>query len=155
MYEPIGLEKFGDQIISTVGKANNDNKLTSLNKFPTLQLNLMWNISFYTSPLLVTFLYRRGYFVMESISTITKISTSIGLIVMVSMIMRGMGRSQSPSYARMIKAMELLKSPNTEEEGKRALRLFDFEFDYWKVDFDVKNIQRYSHLNFALFVCNR
>uniref|UniRef100_A0A1A9UTS3 AB hydrolase-1 domain-containing protein n=1 Tax=Glossina austeni TaxID=7395 RepID=A0A1A9UTS3_GLOAU len=141
LYEPIGLEKFGDQIISTVGKAINDNKLTSLNKFPTLQLSLMWTISFYTSPLLVTFLYRRGYFVMESISTVTKISTSIGLIVMVSMIMRGMGRSQSPSYTRMVKAMELLKSPNTEEEGKRALRLFDFEFDYWKVDFDVKNIQ--------------
>uniref|UniRef100_A0A1B0AR55 Phosphatidylserine Lipase ABHD16 N-terminal domain-containing protein n=1 Tax=Glossina palpalis gambiensis TaxID=67801 RepID=A0A1B0AR55_9MUSC len=112
------------------------------------QLNLMWNISFYASPLLVTFLYRRGYFVVESISTIAKISTSIGLILMVSMIMRGMGRNQSQSYTRMIKAMELLKSPNTEEEGKRALRLFDFEFDYWKVDFDKFTQKQFEKANF-------
>ncbi|TMW51494.1 hypothetical protein DOY81_003399 [Sarcophaga bullata] len=105
------------------------------------QINLMWNIGFYTSPLLATFLYRRGYFVMDSITTLAKISTSIGLIVIISMVMRGLGRTQSASYTKMIKAMELLKSPKTEEEGKRALRLFDFEFKSWAVDFDVKTIQ--------------
>uniref|UniRef100_A0A1B0G8V5 Uncharacterized protein n=1 Tax=Glossina morsitans morsitans TaxID=37546 RepID=A0A1B0G8V5_GLOMM len=42
---------------------------------------------------------------------------------------------------RMIKAIELTKSPETEEDGKRVLRLFDFEFSYWKVDFDAKRVQ--------------
>ncbi|XP_013106255.1 phosphatidylserine lipase ABHD16A isoform X2 [Stomoxys calcitrans] len=121
MHEPGGLEKLGDQILST--------------------LNLMWNIGFYTSPLLATFLYRRGYFVMDSITTLAKISTSIGIIVVISMVMRGLGRSQSASYTKMIKAMEMLKSPKTEEEGKRALRMFDFEFKSWTVDFDVKDLQ--------------
>lgn len=101
----------------------------------------MWNIGFYTSPLLATFLYKRGYFVMDSITTLAKISTSIGLIVIISMVMRGLGRTQSASYAKMIKAMELLKSPKTEEEGKRALRLFDFEFKSWAVDFDVNALR--------------
>ncbi|XP_061388789.1 phosphatidylserine lipase ABHD16A [Musca vetustissima] len=121
MYEPNGLEKFGDQILST--------------------LNLVWNIGFYSSPIIATLLYRRGYFVMDSIATLAKLSTSIGIIVAISMVMRGLGRSQSASYTKMIKAMEMLKSPKTEEEGKRALRLFDFEFKNWAVDFDVKNIQ--------------
>lgn len=103
----------------------------------------MWNIGFYTSPLLATFLYRRGYFVMDSIATLAKISTSIGIIVVISMVMRGLGRTQSASYTKMIKAMEQLKSPKTEEEGKRALRLFDFEFKSWAVDFDVKSLQRF------------
>lgn len=79
---------------------------------------------------------------MDSVATLAKISTSIGIIVVISMVMRGLGRTQSASYSKMIKAMEMLKSPKTEEEGKRALRLFDYEFKSWSVDFDVKTLQR-------------
>ncbi|XP_065360976.1 phosphatidylserine lipase ABHD16A [Calliphora vicina] len=134
MYEAGGLEKFGDQILSTI--------------------NLMWNIGFYTSPFLATFLYRRGYFVMDSITTLAKISTSIGLIVIISMVMRGLGRTQSASYTKLMKAMELLRSPKTEVEGKRALRLFDYEFKSWAVDFDVKSLQSDDKKNKAMLAKN-
>lgn len=102
---------------------------------------MMWCIGFYSSPLLATVLYRRGYFVTDSIVTLAKISTSIGLIVIISMVMRGLGRTQSSSYTKLIKAMELLRSPKTEEEGKTALRLFDYEFKSWAVDFDANTLQ--------------
>ncbi|XP_037933961.1 phosphatidylserine lipase ABHD16A [Teleopsis dalmanni] len=121
MYEPVGLEKFGEQILYT--------------------LSLMWNLSYYTSPLIVTFLYRRGYFVTDSISSMAKFTTSIGLIVIISLCMRGIGRSQNRSYVKLIKALETQKSNVTNDEKKRALRRFDFDFRAWDVDFDVNSLQ--------------
>lgn len=105
-----------------------------------LQLSMMWNIGYYTSPLIVTFLYRRGYFVAESITTFGKISTGIGLLVVISLCMRGIGRSQTKVYAKFLKALDHAKANARSEEAKNALRLFDFEFKDWPVDFSVKDV---------------
>lgn len=98
----------------------------------------MWNISYYTSPLIVTFLYRRGYFVAESISSMCKITTGIGLLVVISLCMRGIGRSQSKVYSKFVKALEKTKTNPHSIEAKQAIRLFDFEFKNWPIDFSVK-----------------
>lgn len=97
----------------------------------------MWNISYYTSPLIITFLYRRGYFVAESITSFAKVSTGIGLLVVISLCMRGYGRSTTPSYRNFVKALELVKQNATQ---KNKLRAYDFEFKDWPVDFDVKEV---------------
>lgn len=100
---------------------------------------MMWNIGYYTSPLIVTFLYRRGYFVAESIITLGKFSTGIGLLVIISLCMRGIGRSQTEVYASFIQALELAKKDGGKnEQAKEALRMFDFEFKHWPIDFSVK-----------------
>lgn len=99
---------------------------------------MMWNISFYTSPLILTFLYRRGYFVAESVSSFAKISTGIGLLVVISLCMRGIGRSQSKIYSRFVKSLEAAKANAKNEDLKNQLRLFDFEFKDWPVDFSAK-----------------
>ncbi|KAJ6640936.1 Phosphatidylserine lipase ABHD16A [Pseudolycoriella hygida] len=117
-YEPGGLEKWGDQIIYS--------------------LSMMWNISFYTSPLILTFLIRRGCFVAESITSFAKISAGISLIVVISLCMRGIGRSQSKVYTKFAKSLEAAKANSKNEEIKNELRLFDFEFKDWPVDFSVK-----------------
>lgn len=121
LYEPGGLERFGDQIIST--------------------LSLMWNISYYTSPFIVTFLYKRGYLVADSISSFAKFTTSIGIIVVITLCIRGFGRTQSKSYVKMIKAIEMSKLSSSDEETKRELRKFDFDFRSWQVDFDARSVQ--------------
>lgn len=100
---------------------------------------MAYNVGFYTSPFIFTFLYRRGYFVTESISSVAKLTTGIGIIYILSVFMRGVGRSQSPAYVRFIRALEMTKSSAT--DNKRLLSLFDFDFKYWKVDFDVKSIE--------------
>lgn len=97
----------------------------------------MWNISYYTSPLIITFLYRRGYFVAESITSFAKVSTGIGLLVVISLCMRGYGRSMTPSYRNFVKALEIAKQNATQKD---KLREFDFEFKDWPVDFDVKEV---------------
>lgn len=101
---------------------------------------MMWNISFYTSPLILTFLYRRGYFVAESVSSFAKLSTGIGLLVVISLCMRGIGRSQTKIYSKFVKALEAAKANSKNEDLKNQLRLFDFEFKDWPVDFTAKEL---------------
>jgi len=101
----------------------------------------MWNISYYTSPLILTFLYRRGYFVAESITSLLKLSTGIGIFVAISICMRGFGRSQSRTYVKFSKALENSKTDNVnKEEAKRQLRMYDFDFKEWPVDFSVSEV---------------
>lgn len=99
----------------------------------------MWNISYYTSPLIITFLYRRGYFVAESITTFAKVSTGIGLLVVISLCMRGFGRSTSANYTKFVKALQNAKSNVSNADAKDKLREFDFEFSDWPIDFNVKD----------------
>ncbi|EDV95863.1 phosphatidylserine lipase ABHD16A [Drosophila grimshawi] len=116
IYEPGAVEKFGEQILST--------------------LSVVWSVSYYTSPLIFTFLYRRGYFAADSIPTLAKFTTSVGLIVIISLFMRGVGRRQSRTYTNMINALMLAKTNKSTD----ALRRFDIDFAAWPVDFDVKTL---------------
>lgn len=101
----------------------------------------MWNISYYTSPLIVTCLYRRGYFVADSITSLCRISTSLGLLVVISLCIRSFGRSQNRTYVKFMKALEAGTAKNSTEADKEALRQFDFDFNSWPVDFSVNEVQ--------------
>ncbi|XP_058461405.1 phosphatidylserine lipase ABHD16A [Malaya genurostris] len=122
-YEPGPLEKYGDQLLTA--------------------LNLMWSFGYYTSPLLITFLYRRGYFVADSVGTLAKFTTGIGLLVAVSLCMRGIGRSMNLVYIRFAECLESAKRNEKSSEEKNHLRKYDFDFKDWPVDFTVtNNVQR-------------
>ncbi|XP_035905845.1 phosphatidylserine lipase ABHD16A isoform X1 [Anopheles stephensi] len=118
-YEPGTLEKYGDQLLAA--------------------LNLMWSFSYYTSPILVSILYRRGYFVAESVGTFAKVTTGIGLLVAVSLCMRGLGRSMNMVYVRFAETLENARR-NSDRcgEPKAALRRYDFDFQQWPIDYAVK-----------------
>lgn len=146
MYEAGAAERFGEQILSTVSAPGGGRKNWETGaygndetpNFHSLQLSVMWSVGYYTSPLLVTFLYRRGYLVADSIPTLAKITTSVGLIVIISLVMRGLGRKQSRSYNNMMKALVRAKASKTASDASSELRRFDIEFKAWPVDFDVK-----------------
>ncbi|EDW34767.1 GL12842 [Drosophila persimilis] len=120
VYESGTVEKFGEHILST--------------------LSVMWSVGYYTSPLIATFLYRRGYFVADSMPTLAKITTSVGLLVIISLVMRGVGRKQSRVYSNMIKALEAARANKTTGGASGELRRFDIDFSSWPVDFDVKSL---------------
>lgn len=111
----------------------------------------MWNLSFYTSPLIITFLYRRGYFVAESVASFAKVSTGIGLIVMISLCMRGFGRSQSRSYTKFAKVLQEAQQNKNNSESKQKLQMFDFDFSDWPVDFNVRDVMGYVIDHFIYF----
>ena len=101
----------------------------------------MWNIGCYSSPLLITFLYRKGYIVQESYTTVLKISSTVGILVAISVFIRGIGRSQNTMYRRFVKCLLDSEANVKNQTVKQKLRKFDFEFKYWPVDFDVQSIE--------------
>lgn len=106
----------------------------------------MWNIVFYTSPIIIAFFYCRGYFVAKSISNVVRVTAGIGIIVFISLCIRGIGRSKSVDYIKFVKVLDAAKANVTNQNAKEHLRMFDFEFSGWPVDFNVKDVSRYNSM---------
>ena len=68
-------------------------------------------------------------------------STGIGLLVMISLCMRGFGRSQSKTYTKFVKTLEDAKQNLSNQAAKDRLRVFDFDFKDWPVDFNVRDVE--------------
>lgn len=123
LYDPSVFEKWSDQFLSS--------------------LYFIWNFGVYTSPILATFMYRRGYFVTENLTSLSKFATSIGVLLLVSLCMRGYGRANNPSYQEFVKVLRDAKK-NMTMETKKKLTSYDFEFSAWPVEFqwvDVESLQ--------------
>lgn len=56
------------------------------------------NVGLYTSPLLATILYRRGYLIVDSLITMAKVLTGLGLTLAAAYCIRGLGRSTNAAY---------------------------------------------------------
>jgi hypothetical protein len=102
------------------------------------QWGLMYNFLKYGSPIISLYLYKRGYFAIEHFGYIFKLSTGIGLFVVLSYCIRGYGRSQSDVYQKFMRDLFHAKINPTDSESKRKIRMYDFEFDHWPVDWSVK-----------------
>ncbi|XP_026477392.1 protein ABHD16A [Ctenocephalides felis] len=115
IYKPSSLEKWGDQVIYS--------------------LNIMWNISLYTSPILIGFLYKKSYLAAESFISITKFAFGLGLILAVSLCMRSVGRANNADYRSFMQTyMKAINNYN--RESKQQIRCYDFDFKKWPVDFN-------------------
>ncbi|CRK99389.1 CLUMA_CG012594, isoform A [Clunio marinus] len=117
IYQMEGLEKFGSSLISFCG--------------------LFFSLAKYGSPMLTLYFYKKGYLAVDNLGHLIKISTGIGLIVVISYCIRGFGRSQSESYKRFVKVLEDAKANYNDTENKKKLRLYDFEFEQWPVDWSM------------------
>lgn len=105
-----------------------------------MQLVVTWNIAFYLWPLLLIILYRRGYCKAKSLPLLAQICATIALLVALSLGMRAIGRASSVNYLKFIKALEAAKANATSQSAQEHLRMFDFEFYAWPVDFDAKHV---------------
>lgn len=131
LYDPSVFEKWGDQFISS--------------------LCFIWNFGIYTSPFLATFMYRRGYFIAENLTSLSKFVTSIGVLIIVSLCMRGYGRANNPTYQEFTRVLREAKKSMT-PETKKQLTTYDFEFSAWPVEFqwyDVESLQTRERVTIA------
>jgi hypothetical protein len=103
------------------------------------QWGLMFSLAKYGSPIITLYFYKKGYLAADNFAQLMKISTGIGLIVVLSYCIRGFGRSQSESYCRFVKILEETKSNYNDPENKKKLRKYDFEFEAWPVDWSMKS----------------
>ncbi|XP_046570450.1 phosphatidylserine lipase ABHD16A-like [Haliotis rubra] len=114
LYRPGFIEAGGDKFIKVI--------------------HFCWSLSYWTSPVLLTVLYRREYFSTEGLTTIAKFLISIGIIYAVSFFTRGIGRFSNPDYVTFISTLMTCERSLT-EANRRALWRYDYEFWAWPVDF--------------------
>ncbi|XP_017780495.1 PREDICTED: protein ABHD16A [Nicrophorus vespilloides] len=130
LYEPTALENLGDTVIQS--------------------LYLIWKLGVYTTPLLVIFLTRRGYFEPEGFVTLTKFITLLGGVIVSSYLIRGIGRASNPVYTKFIAALDNAQTGLT-SATKRDLSLYDFDFFAWPVEFrwsDVAKLEKTASRSF-------
>ncbi|GFS55301.1 hypothetical protein TNIN_116731 [Trichonephila inaurata madagascariensis] len=97
-------------------------------------LSMAWSLGLYTSPLLASLMYRRGYFTTEGMITLYKLSSTVGLIFFVSMFIRGVGRMMNSDYLNFIAALDAYKQ-NKSRDIKFQMARYDFDFKEWPIDF--------------------
>lgn len=107
IYEPRMLESGADKLIGTI--------------------RFCWSLSYWTSPLLIGILYRRGHFTTEGIVNISKFVLFVGLLYYSAIFVRGISRFMNPEYmafsAVLINAHRLFN-----EQNRKLLNRYDYQF---------------------------
>lgn len=98
----------------------------------------MFNLGYYSSPVLLTFLYRRGYFDLKVIASLDKVAVGLTMVIAIAFCMRGIGRERSESYQRFFSRFNAAKTNPKDPELRNALVEFDFEFKHWPLDWSIK-----------------
>uniref|UniRef100_A0A8D2Q5A5 Phosphatidylserine lipase ABHD16A n=1 Tax=Varanus komodoensis TaxID=61221 RepID=A0A8D2Q5A5_VARKO len=113
-YQPRSLEKHADSVLALA--------------------SVLWSISYYSSPLAVFYLYRKG---MELLLCVNALGGSAGLRLpsqKCCLFFPGIGRWTNPQYIQFITILEDAHRYGTSEH-KKKLASYNFDFRSWPVDF--------------------
>uniref|UniRef100_A0A8C5QYI1 Abhydrolase domain containing 16A, phospholipase n=1 Tax=Leptobrachium leishanense TaxID=445787 RepID=A0A8C5QYI1_9ANUR len=113
-YQPRALEKHTDSMLAWV--------------------SVLWNISYYSSPLAIMYMYRKGYLNSSRLVPIGQYGMTLLCVLAGIVCLRGFGRWSNPHYIYFISILERTKFENT-PENKRRLSYYNFDFRSWPVDF--------------------
>ncbi|XP_071947809.1 phosphatidylserine lipase ABHD16A-like [Antedon mediterranea] len=97
-------------------------------------MKVCWSVMKYTSPFSLTYLYRNGYFTIAGLISCGHCTGIALVILMGSIIMRGIGRSMNPDYTNFLKFLHTARNSDLYEVRHR-LQYFDYEFTHWQEDF--------------------
>ncbi|RVE62829.1 hypothetical protein OJAV_G00161600 [Oryzias javanicus] len=118
-YQPRGLEKHTDSILGWA--------------------STVWSLSYYSSPLLLCYLYRKGYICSSKLVPVSQYFGTILICLLGVACLRGWGRWKNPEYLQFISILEETKR-NHSPENKRKLRGFTFDFAHWPQDFSWREV---------------
>nr|XP_057909310.1 phosphatidylserine lipase ABHD16A [Doryrhamphus excisus] len=113
-YQPGSLEKHTDSILGWA--------------------SALWYLSYYSSPLLICYLYRKGYICSSKLVPASQYMATALLCLFGVACLRGWGRWRSPEYLQFISILEEAKT-NHSPANKKKLRCYDFDFSHWPTDF--------------------
>lgn len=96
------------------------------------------SIALYASPILLTYLYRRGmitsannYMVFNT--SFMRLATTLTFVYIGALVVRGIGRSANQDYKSFSKVLKSAKQKN--DMSRLTLSRFDFDFTHWPIDF--------------------
>ncbi|KAM8847101.1 phosphatidylserine lipase ABHD16A [Synchiropus picturatus] len=113
-YKPGGVEKHTDSILGWA--------------------STLWSLSYYSSPIILCYLYRKGYICSSKLVPASQIVGTVLVCLLGVACLRGWGRWRNSEYVQFISILEETKK-NHSSENKRKLRSYDFDFSYWPPDF--------------------
>ncbi|XP_043939215.1 phosphatidylserine lipase ABHD16A [Protopterus annectens] len=133
-YQPNGLERHADTILGLA--------------------SVLWSFSYYTSPLIFLYLYRKGYLITSKLVPMTQYAGTFLLVLAGVACLRGLGRWTNPEYLQFVAILEETKKNNS-LENKRKLSYYNFDFGSWPVDFRWDEVssgkgQKYSKAGVSL-----
>ncbi|XP_013924057.1 PREDICTED: abhydrolase domain-containing protein 16A-like [Thamnophis sirtalis] len=99
-YQPRTLEKHADSILALA--------------------SVLWSISYYSSPLAVFYLYRKGYLTMPKVVAISHYAGTMLLLLAGIACLRGIGRWTNPQYIQFITILEDAHRYGTPEHKVRV-----------------------------------
>uniref|UniRef100_A0A8C2XHA5 Abhydrolase domain containing 16A, phospholipase n=1 Tax=Cyclopterus lumpus TaxID=8103 RepID=A0A8C2XHA5_CYCLU len=133
IYQPRSLEKHTDSIIGWA--------------------SALWSLSYYSSPLLLCYLYRKGYICSSKLVPVSQYLGTVLVCLLGVACLRGWGRWKNSEYLQFLSILEETKKNHT-PTNKKNLRCYDFDFSFWPSDFswtEVSNPYVFALL-FYLFV---
>ncbi|XP_023665703.2 phosphatidylserine lipase ABHD16A [Paramormyrops kingsleyae] len=116
-YQPRSLEKHTDSILGWA--------------------SAIWSLSYYSSPLLLCYLYRKGYLCTTKLVPVGQYLGTILVCLFGVACLRGLGRWRNPEYLQFISILDEA-TRNYSPANKKKLSSYDFDFSHWPVDFSWK-----------------
>ncbi|XP_073497828.1 phosphatidylserine lipase ABHD16A isoform X3 [Phyllobates terribilis] len=113
-YQPKALEKHTDSILAWV--------------------SVLWTISYYSSPLVAFYMYRKGYVTPSRMIPLAQYGLTLMFLLAGIACLRGLGRWSNPQYIQFISILQRTKMDDC-PENKKMLSNFNFDFRSWPVDF--------------------
>ncbi|XP_041986303.1 phosphatidylserine lipase ABHD16A [Aricia agestis] len=117
-YNPSSLEKYANQIITSA--------------------QTIFNITLYCSPFICMYISKRGLLTYDESVFYMKAFSSIGSLLVLSFIIRGIGRACNPQYVEFIN--DYTKPTVDTPSYLQDLRKYDFDFDAWPATFSMPQI---------------
>ncbi|KAF0045549.1 hypothetical protein F2P81_002078 [Scophthalmus maximus] len=94
----------------------------------------LWSLSYYSSPLLLCYLYRKGYICSSKLVPVSQYVGTVLVCLLGVACLRGLGRWKNSEYLQFISILEETKKSHT-PANKKKLRCYDFDFLHWPSDF--------------------
>ncbi|XP_068998516.1 phosphatidylserine lipase ABHD16A-like [Embiotoca jacksoni] len=113
-YQPRSVEKHTDSILGWA--------------------STLWSLSYYSSPLLLCYLYRKGYICSSKLVPVSQYVGTMLVCLLGVACLRGWGRWKNSEYLQFISILEETKKNHT-PANKKKLKGYDFDFSHWPSDF--------------------
>lgn len=86
-------------------------------------------------------MYRKGYLITENFAVFSKCVTTVGVIYVMSLCLRGLGRTNNEIYQTFYQALRNAQH-NMSTENKMQLAKYDFDFSAWPVEFGWTDVPK-------------
>ncbi|XP_026691866.2 phosphatidylserine lipase ABHD16A isoform X1 [Ciona intestinalis] len=101
------------------------------------------SLLYYTTPIWLIFLYRRGFTInfnlsyccLETLSGYTKFGVCASAFIVTLLLTRGYGRSTNSDYNEFLTALASTKKNAKNKDKKKEILRYDFDFSHWPYDF--------------------